>query len=84
MIAHFIERRLPWLARLMGAGQAPAAPALRWTRDGSSVFRAGQYAIVDDWIDPEVRVQVNGQHLAHGFDSVAEAKGWCEARNNPV
>lgn len=52
-------------------------PALRWQVISSAEQRAGRYTIIADWTDPEVRVQIDGQHLSHGFDSVAEAKAYC-------
>ena len=50
---------------------------LRWAVVSSAEQRSGRYAIIDDPHDPEVRVMIDGQHLAHGFDSVAEAKDHC-------
>ena len=52
-------------------------PSLRWTIISSAEQRSGRYAIINDPHDPEVRVMIDGQHLAHGFDSVAEAKAYC-------
>ena len=52
-------------------------PSLRWTIISSAEQRSGRYAIINDPHDPEVRVMIDGQHLAHGFDSVAEAKDYC-------
>ena len=50
---------------------------LRWTVISSAEQRSGRYAIINDPHDPEVRVMIDGQHLSHGFDTVAEAKAYC-------
>lgn len=52
-------------------------PSLRWTIISSAEQRSGRYAIIHDWNDPEVRVMIDGQHLAHGFDTEDEAKAYC-------
>lgn len=52
-------------------------PALRWTVHSSAEQRSGRYTIVADWTDHEVRVQIDGQHLSHGFDTVSKAKAYC-------
>lgn len=52
-------------------------PSLRWTIISSAEQRSGRYAIINDPHDPEVRVMIDGKHLAHGFDSVAGAKAYC-------
>ena len=52
-------------------------PSLHWTIISSAEQRSGRYAIIHDWTDREVRVTIDGQHLSHGFDSIAEAKDYC-------
>ena len=50
---------------------------LRWTIISSAEQSSRRYAIINDPHDPEVRVMIDNKHLAHGFDSVAEAKAYC-------
>lgn len=52
-------------------------PSLRWTIISSAEQSSGRYAIINDPHDDEVRVMIDGKHLAHGFDSVAKAKAYC-------
>ena len=52
-------------------------PSLRWTIISSAEQHSGRYAIINDPHDGEVRVMIDGQHLAHGFDTEDAAKAYC-------